>query len=119
MQPCRINDTRNINSAFGGPGMDPDTSRDYNLSSSACGIPTAANAYMLNATIVPPGVFGFLTLWPGGLARPTVSTLNAVDGAITSNAAILPVGSDGQIRTYKSSSTHLLLDISGFFAPAP
>lgn len=92
IQPCRINDTQNINGPFGGPRMEADTERAYTVPSSGCGIPATAKAYMLNATVVPPAVFGFLTLWPDGVSRPLVSTLNAVDGAITSNAAIVPAG---------------------------
>jgi hypothetical protein len=67
--------------------------------------------------VLPSGVFGFLTMWPGGQTRPTVSTLNAVDGALTSNAAIVPAGSGGVIQVYTSNATHMLLDISGYFAP--
>jgi hypothetical protein len=119
IQPCRINDTRSLTSLFGGPRMEADTTRDYAGTGSGCGVPNSARAYILNATVVPPGPFGYLTLWPGGLARPVVSTLNSVDGALASNAAIVPVGSDGNIRTYTSDPAHLLLDISGYFAPVP
>jgi hypothetical protein len=49
--------------------------------------------------------------------RPTVSTLNAIDGALTSNAALLPAGPGGVIRVYTSDATHMLLDVSGYFAP--
>jgi hypothetical protein len=115
--PCRIFDTRAANGAFGGPVMAADASRNFTVPSSACNIPASAQAYVTNATVVPSGVFGFLTLWPAGQTRPTVSTLNAVDGALTSNAAIVPAGSGGAISVYTSNGTHLLLDISGYFAP--
>jgi photosystem II stability/assembly factor-like uncharacterized protein len=116
VQPCRISDTRNTPSAFGSPRFEADASRDFPVTAAGCSIPTAAQAYVLNATVVPPGVFGFLSLWPSAQARPTVSTLNAIDGALTSNMAIVPASS-GSIRAYTSSPTHLLLDISGYFAP--
>lgn len=38
---------------------------------------------------MPPGALGFITLWPQGTAQPQTSTLNAIDGAITSNMAIV------------------------------
>jgi hypothetical protein len=117
MQPCRIFDTRNPNGAFGGPAMARDTTRNFTVPSSACAVPGTAQAYVTNATVVPPAVFGFLTLFPGGQARPTVSTLNAIDGALHSNAAIVPAGTGGVISVYTSDATHLLLDISGYFAP--
>ena len=52
--------------------------------------PSTAQAYVFNATVVPPGALGYLTLWPDGEDQPMVSTLNAIDGAITSNMAIVP-----------------------------
>ena len=39
--------------------------------------------------VVLVGSLGYLTLWPDDESQPTVSTLNAIDGAITSNMAAL------------------------------
>ena len=47
---------------------------------------------------------------------PEVSTLNAYDGFITSNMAIVPT-LDGSIDAYAAGLTELILDISGYFAP--
>ena len=44
------------------------------------------------------------------------STLNAIDGAITSNMAIVP-NSDGSTDAFASNLTQLILDISSYFAP--
>jgi hypothetical protein len=63
---------------------------------------------------VPPARMGFLTLWPQGLARPLASTLNALDGAITSNMAIVPT-LNGSISVFASDPTHLVMDINGYF----
>jgi hypothetical protein len=115
--PCRIFDTRNPSGAFGGPIFAADATRNFVVPSSGCGIPGTAQAFVSNATVVPSGVFGFLTLWQSGTSRPTVSTLNAIDGSLTSNAAIVTAGTNGTISVYTSSSGHLLLDISGYFAP--
>jgi hypothetical protein len=59
-----------------------------------------------------------LTLWPAtaGVTQPTVSTLNAYDGAITSNMAIAPT-STGSINATATDETQLLLDVFGYFAP--
>ena len=70
----------------------------------------------LNATVVPPGSLGYLTLWPDGEAQPYVSTLNALDGAITSNMAIVPTN-NGKIDAFASNPTNLILDLSSYFAP--
>jgi glycerol dehydrogenase-like iron-containing ADH family enzyme len=45
---------------------------------------------------------------------PLVSTLNALDGAVTSNLAIVPT-TNGSISVFPSNPTHLILDISGYF----
>jgi hypothetical protein len=81
-----------------------------------CSIPPAGLAYVFSATVVPSTALGFLTLWAQGQAQPTVSTLNAVDQAVTSNLAIVPA-SNGSISAFTSNSTHLVLDLFGYFAP--
>jgi len=65
---------------------------------------------------VPNGGLNYLTLWPDGQMQPLASTLNATDGAITSNMAIVPT-TNGSIDAYASGLTQLILDISGSFAP--
>ena len=70
----------------------------------------------MNATVVPHGALGYLTLWANGTHRPLASTLNALDGAVTSNMAIIPTG-NGWIDAFASSSTQLLLDITSYFGP--
>ena len=87
-----------------------------NVTGSGCGLPTSAQAYVFNATVVPPGALGYLTLWPQGTTQSLVSALNALDGSITSNMAIVPAAS-GSVSAYASNPTQLLLDISGYFAP--
>ena len=91
---------------------------DVDVIGSRCGGTSAVQAYVFNATVVPSGALAYLTLWPQGAAQPTVSTLNALDGAITSNMAIVPT-SNTEISAYASgpNSTQLILDISGYFAP--
>jgi hypothetical protein len=71
---------------------------------------------VFNATVIPEATLGYLTLWPQGQTKPLVSTLNAMDGAITNNMAIVPT-TNGSISAYPSNPTHLVLDIFGYFAP--
>jgi len=111
LAPCRVLDTRN---PAGSPPFNGE--KDLNVSAAACGAPASAQSYVLNATVVAPGSLGFLTLWPQGSAQPLVSTLNAIDGAITSNMAIVPA-SNGSISIFGSNSTHVVMDISGYFVP--
>jgi hypothetical protein len=111
LTPCRVMDTRNPAGALPFNGK-----VDVNVTSSSCGAPASAQSFVLNATVVPPGPMGFLTLWPQGATQPFVSTLNAPDGTVTSNMAIVPT-SNGSVSAFSSHATHLILDISGYFAP--
>jgi DNA-binding beta-propeller fold protein YncE len=108
--PCRVLDTRQNN---GPPFMGQKT---VNVADSACPPASTATAYIFNATVVPPGPMLFLSLWPDGEMQPVVSTLNAKDGFITSNMAIVPT-TNGSIDAYAAALTQLILDISGYFAP--
>ena len=81
-----------------------------------CAPSSQARAYVLNATVVPQGPLGYLTLWPDGQQRPLASTLNAIDGMITSNMAIV-LTNNGKIDAFASGLTQLILDISSYFAP--
>ncbi len=109
VSPCRVLDTRTSGGLMNG-------TLPVNITGSSCGIASSAQAFVLNATVVPTGGLGYLTLWPENEAQPLVSTLNADDGAITSNMAIVPTA-NGSIDAFSTSSTQLILDISGYFAP--
>ncbi len=116
--PCRVLDTRPHPFQF---ALNP----PVDVRGSVCAPPSQSQAYVFNATVVPQGGLGFLTLWPDGVQQPVVSTLNAFDGAITSNLAIVPAGQSGKVDAYASplnqndpnDVTNLILDISGYFAP--
>ncbi len=111
LAPCRVLDTRNP------PGSQPfNGTINVNVEATVCGAPATAQSYVLNATVVPPGSLGYLTLWPQGAVQPFVSTLNAVDGFVTSNMAIV-LTTNGSVSAFATNSTHLVLDISGYFAP--
>jgi Bacterial Ig-like domain (group 3) len=115
--PCRTVDTRNAAGPLGGPYIAAGQARSFPLLSSTCNIPTTAQAYSLNVTAIPAGPLGYLTVWPTGVAQPAVSTLNALTGTITANAAIVPAGSSGAISVYVQNDSDVLLDVNGYFAP--
>ncbi len=109
--PCRVIDTRSSGGTFDGQRNPP-----VNVTGSPCAVPSSAQEFVFNATVVPSGSLGYLTLWANGNPMPLVSTLNAVDGEITSNMAIVG-NSDGEVDAYASGWTNLILDISSYFAP--
>jgi hypothetical protein len=111
--PCRVIDTRHVGS---GQPFSGTLSPPVNVVGSQCEPPAAAQAYVFNATVVPTGALGYLTLWPDGTTQPLVSTLNALDGSISSNMAIVPTN-NGSVDAFASGITQLILDISSYFAP--
>jgi hypothetical protein len=113
VSPCRVLDSRQPDP----PGAPPFTGQiNVDVLGSGCVSSAAAQAYVFNATVVPPGVLGYLTLWAEGGVQPVTSTLNATDGSITSNMAIVPANNNA-ISAFASNNTQLILDTSGYFAP--
>jgi len=111
LTPCRILDSRQ---PAGSPPLTGITR--VNVTESSCGVPRTAGAVVLNATVVPTGPLGYLTLWPDAQPQPRTATLNAIDGALTSNMAIVPE-TNGFIDAYVSNPTYVILDLSAYFAP--
>jgi hypothetical protein len=108
--PCRVLDTRNP------PGSPPfKGALGIAVIASACTVPVA-QAYVFSSTVVPSGTLGYLSLWAQGQPQPLVSTLNALDGAVTSNMAIVP-STNGFISAFTSDPSYLILDVTGYFAP--
>jgi parallel beta-helix repeat protein len=118
LQPCRVVDTRGAQGPLGGPLLQGGIPRDFPLTSSTCNIPASSQAYSLNFTVVPKGPLGYLTAWPAGQNQPGVSTLNAMTGAVTANAAIVRAGNGGDIAVLVSNDSDVVIDINGYFASA-
>jgi hypothetical protein len=112
--PCRLVDTRRAG-PFGGPALAGQSIRKFTPSDGGCGVPRSAMAYSLNLTVVPHEPLGYLTVWPAGLAQPTVSTLNSFDARIKANGAIVGAGGGGAFSVFVTDSTDLVLDINGYF----
>ena len=108
--PCRVFDTRNS------PGARPLTGQQSITVAGNCSLPATAKAYVTNATVIPSGPLSFLTLWPDSGTRPNASTLNAYDGTVTSNMAVIPTQA-GSLNVFSTNPTQLILDVTGYFAP--
>lgn len=117
--PCRIADTRSATGPFGGPAVQANETRTYNIPSSTCNIPTGAKAYSLNFTVDLTNLPGlpFLAAWPAGESRPNTSVLNAPNSIVQylANSAIVPAGTNGGINVFASGTTHLIIDINGYY----
>jgi hypothetical protein len=110
--PCHAFDSRVAALGFTGEKIIP----ILNAPGRPCIAAHDAQALVLNATVYPQGALEYLTLWADGEMQPITWTLNAVDGAVASNLAI--VGNlDGSIDAHASGRTQMTLDTYGYFAP--
>jgi hypothetical protein len=119
LSPCRLADTRGGN----GGVMASNSDRGFAVQG-LCGVPSGARAVSVNVTAVGPNGAGYLTLYPAGITKPNVSTVNFVGGdAAVANGAIVPLGdaatfAGADLRVYAlagAGSVHLVLDVSGYF----
>src|SRR5205807_1913202 len=82
------------------------------------GLPAVARAVVGNATVVnQASLAGYVTLWPTGAGRPTVSNLNYVGGQVVPNAFTIGVAADGTFQAYAYSAIDFVVDLTGYFSP--
>ncbi len=80
------------------------------------GVPSSADAVVLNVTATQTTAESFVTVWPTGTARPNASNLNFVASETRPNLVISKLGVGGKVSLYNhAGSTHLLADVAGFF----
>jgi hypothetical protein len=110
---CRASDSTVSGGIYG-----DDSFRTINVPTAVgCnGIPSTARGYALNVTALPSGSpMPFVTAYPTGQVRPNASILNAFEGQIVTNSAIVPANAAGAIDVYAYRRTHLVVEISGYF----
>ena len=115
LEPTRVFDTREVEIPPGPKGyVAADATIDVDVGGTA-GVPADAAGVVLNVTGIDSPL-GYLTAWQRGPTRPTASTLNFGAPIDTrANAAMLPVGVDGQISFYTKNGSDMLADVSGYF----
>ncbi|WP_270887316.1 hypothetical protein [Pedococcus sp. 5OH_020] len=82
----------------------------------------AGTSLVVNLTAVSPTAAGFLTAWPSGNdAPPPVSNLNFTAGTVTSNLALVRLGTVGcmTLRNSSSGSTQVVVDVQGYLTAGP
>jgi hypothetical protein len=79
-------------------------------------VPAGVSAVALNITAVLPSAAGFMTVWPCDVGRPDSSNLNYVANGVVANSVVAPVGATGKVCFYTNQTSHLLVDISGWFS---
>jgi len=122
--PLRLLDTRSGQPACDTPGtpLAGGADRVQNARVTCGGVTLPANALAIvgNATVVndtPGNTSGFVTLYPSGVLRPTVSNLNYVSNQVVPNAFTVGLGADGAFQIYPTTTINFIVDVAGFFAP--
>jgi hypothetical protein len=120
--PVRILDTRSGQPSCVNPGSPLTTGSVYTqsirLSCNGITIPPSAQAIVGNATVVNfTENAGYITLYPSGSTQPTTSNLNFSSGQVVPNSFTVGVSTKGEFNIYVSSTTHIIIDVSGYYAP--
>jgi len=131
LTPCRIVDTRLAGTTVGTYGgiLSSGVEKVYPIQGN-CGVPVGAKAATLNVTAVTPTNQGRFTVYPSGIATPTVSTINFPPGTTAlANGAIVPLSAGVACATFTPATcdlavmavvvgtgqAHLVLDVTGYF----
>ena len=118
LPPCRVIDTRG-GAPLGGGIFANSEARNFDVEE-ICGIPIATDAISANFTVTgspsaPPGAF-ILAYPTGSPPSPIVSLLNFQAGQTIANAGIVPLNSAGSLTINVSHSTHVIMDVNGYFS---
>ena len=116
--PTRVLDTRLANQKVG--ELDGSGGAYRLRVTGANGVPASGVASVaLNVTSVDSEAGtagGFVTVYPCSSERPRASNLNFTSGQTIPNLVIAPVDGNGEVCFYVYGRTHLLADLSGWFA---
>ena len=123
--PCRVMDTREQGGSgktgsFGPPSLVAGQARVVSVPLSNCGVP-AALAYSMNfVSITPFGrAVGWIAAWQSDRSWPGTVVLNAPQGGIVGNSAIVQAGIDGGIQVLATDNSDLVIDLNGYYVQAP
>jgi hypothetical protein len=80
------------------------------------GVPTSATGVAVNVAVVSPTAQGYLTIYADGLSSPPLaSSANFMQGQTVASFAFARLGSNGRFRIYSHVTTHVIVDLVGYF----
>jgi hypothetical protein len=77
--------------------------------------PLGSDAVALNLTMADTLGDGWIRAFPCDAAEPGVSSVNARAGGVRANSVIVPTAADGTICVTASVTTHVIVDLTGWF----
>ena len=120
LTPTRILDTRSANGVPGTTPVPGQGSVDLQVTGRG-GVPASGvGSVVLNVTVTAPTWEGFVTVYPTGQPRPTVSNLNFKEGKTVPNAVTVRVGDGGKVTLFNGQfapdkTTHIIADVAGYY----
>ncbi len=112
--PERILDTRQ---AGGAGAFGPSETRHLSVTNRA-NVPSDATAVVLNVTQIGATAYGYLTVWPTGVAQPDTSNLNGAPGRTRPNLVVSKIGTGGQVDIFNfAGQSDVAVDVVGYFSP--
>jgi hypothetical protein len=125
LTPNRILDTRSnvgLSGAFG-----PNQTRSITVT--GAGVPTSADAVVMNVTVTQPSASGWLTLFPSDVSLPTASNLNFVANQTVPNLVVVKIAhggsTDGKVSIANTAlptgspppagTVHVVADVVGYY----
>jgi hypothetical protein len=117
LSPCRVFDTREPAGPTSGAPLSCGIAQSFTIVGGTCGVPSGTKAVSLNLTGTESTAQGNLRLYAAGAPSPVVSNLNYVAGITRANNAVAPLSAGGQLSVLCSPSgtTHVILDVNGYF----
>lgn len=80
------------------------------------GVPTTGvTSVVLNVTASGAEAGGYATAYPAGQTRSPSTVLSYSRGRSTAGSTVAKVGDDGMIELYTSATSHLIVDVQGWF----
>jgi len=118
LTPCRVFDSRDGAGALV-------SGQAITIPADTCGIPANARALAANLTVVSPTATGKLNLYPGNYPVPPTAEssfradVTRADQVVVglSTAGALTLAARAEIEG--GGSLHMIVDVTGYFAPAP
>jgi hypothetical protein len=93
------------------------TTRNFPVTGS-CNVPSTARSVSLNVTVTGNTSYGDVRVFPTGASNITSSTINWRTGQTRANNTIVGLGTNGSVTVWcvmPTGSTHVILDVNGYF----
>jgi hypothetical protein len=118
ISPVRVFDTREGTGGVSKAVLGADSQIDVVVGGIPA-VPANATSVVLNVTVVDGTASSFLTVWPTGATRSTVSSLNWDSAKAIPNAVTVALGTGGKVSFYNHVGTvNVLADVAGYYTGA-